>query len=336
MRIARWVALAFVLVAAGAAAWWQLLRPVPVVTVAPHRGDAAEIVYATGVVEPRIWAKVTTVVRERLVELCDCEGETVRAGDVLARLDQSEAEASLNELEERLRLAVEEQQRLSVLRERNATSQRAFDQAQSEVTQFEALVAGQKARLENYVLRAPTAGVVLRREGEVGEIAEPGEVLFWVGRPQPLVVIASVNEEDIPRVVEGQRVLLSSDAFPGRVLDATVDHITPMGDPIAKTFRVRLSLPADTPLRIGMTVDVNIVIRVSEKALLLPSPAARDGAVVVAVDGRAHRRDVETGIVGTRDVEILSGLTEADRVIAPYPEDLADGARVETTPTGPR
>ena len=49
------------------------------------RGSAAEIVYATGVVEPRTWAKVTPLVRERIVELCGCEGREVDKGDVLAR-----------------------------------------------------------------------------------------------------------------------------------------------------------------------------------------------------------------------------------------------------------
>jgi len=149
----------------------------------PHRGDAAEIVYASGVVEPKNWAKVTSLVRERIVEECNCEAETVERGALLARLDDSEAKAALKELEARLQLARENFSRLSTLVERQVASQQAMDQSRAEVAQLEALVAGQTAKLDNYVLRATSSGVVLRRDAEVGEIAEPGVVLFWVGEP---------------------------------------------------------------------------------------------------------------------------------------------------------
>ncbi|MCT7378447.1 efflux RND transporter periplasmic adaptor subunit [Chelativorans salis] len=317
-----------VLAVIAAAAIWYAWRPVEVSVVSPTRGDAAEIVYASGVVEPRRWAKVTPLVRERIVEQCDCEGSSVEKGDVLARLDTGEAEAALAELEARLSLAQGELRRLSVLAERNATSRQAVDRAQSEVSQLEALVAGQKARLESYVLRAPSAGVVLRQDGEVGEVADLGTVLFWVGDPSPLIVVANVNEEDIPRVEPGQRALLSSDAFRGQQLEAVVDSITPKGDPVSKTYRVRFRLPEDTPLMIGMSVDVNIIVGVSQDALLVPSVAVEGNRTFVVEEGEARLREVEIGIRGTEDVEVLSGLQENARVVSPYPQDLEDGARV--------
>jgi len=312
----------------GAGIGWYIWRPVPVSVVAPSRGDAAEIVYASGVVEPRIWAKVTPVVRERIVEQCNCEGERVAQGTVLARLDDSEARASLAELKARLALAREELRRQSVLIAKNTSTQQAFDAARSEVDQLEAMVAGQQAKLDSYVLRAPSAGVVLRRDGEVGEIAELGSVLFWVGEPKPLIVTADVNEEDIPRVTVGQKALLKSDAFPGRSLDATVDSITPKGDPVTKTYRVRLRLPDDTPLMIGMSTDVNIIVRVSQAALLVPSVAVDGTKVVVVENGKARLREIKAGVRGTAAVEVLSGLDEAARIISPYPADLPTGARV--------
>jgi RND family efflux transporter MFP subunit len=253
---------------------------------------------------------------------------------VLAKLDDSEARAVLGELEARQALAQEELRRLTVLAERRAASQQALDRAQSELGQIEALVAGQKARLDTYVLRAPSAGVVLRQDGEVGEVAELGTVLFWVGEPKPLLVVAEVNEEDIPRVEVGQRALLKSDAFLKQNLEAVVDSITPKGDPVTKTYRVRFRLPDDTPLRIGMSTDVNIVIRVSKNALLIPSVAV-DGNKLFVVEGdKARRREIRTGIRGTNGIEVLSdadgkvGVDEKARVISPYPADLADGARV--------
>ncbi|RUT95754.1 efflux transporter periplasmic adaptor subunit, partial [Mesorhizobium sp. USDA-HM6] len=177
MRFARYaIAIAVVAAAAGSVGWY-VWRPVTVSAVSPSRGDAAEIVYASGTIEPKTWAKVAPVVRERIVEQCNCEGSRVAKGDVLARLDDSEARAALGELQARQALSQQDFQRLSVLAERNAASRQQLDQAESELAQTGAQVAAQKARLDTYILRAPSAGQVLRLDGEVGEVAELGTVL---------------------------------------------------------------------------------------------------------------------------------------------------------------
>lgn len=328
MKAVRILSIALVLAVAGSAAAWLSGRTTAVATVTPRRGEAAQIVYATGVVEPRVWAKVTPLVRERIVSLCDCEGQAVDPGAELARLDSREAEATLAELKARQKLAAAEHDRQMVLAGRNVASVQALDQARSELSRLDAMIAGQTATLENYVLRAPMRGLVLRKDGEVGEIIDPGTVIFWVGEPRPLWVVADVNEEDIPQVAVGQTVLLRADAFPDQVLAATVERITPKGDPVAKTYRVRLALPDDTPVRIGMTVEVNIVTRTRADALLVPADAVSGNAVMVAEDGVARRRDLETGIRGIKEIEVLSGLDAGARLIAPFPETLADGARV--------
>jgi membrane fusion protein, multidrug efflux system len=329
VRFVRILILIVVVIAVAGGAAWYLMRPTPVETVTPRRGEAAEIVYASGVVEPRRWAKITPILRERIVETCECEGEHVEQGAVLARLDDTEAQAQLAELQVRHKLAEEEYQRVAILVERRTMSQQSLDRARSEVAQLEASLAGQRARLDNYVIRSPVGGQVLRQDAEVGEIAELGTALFWVGEPKPLVVIADVNEEDIPQVEAGQRALLRSDAFPARPLEATVDSITPKGDPVTKTYRVRFRLPDNTPLRIGMSVDVNVVISTVEDALLLPSIAISGDRVFTVEGDRVRLRQVETGIRGSDGTQIVSGLEGGERVVSPYPEDLADGARVE-------
>lgn len=319
--------------AVGAVAFWYATRAVPVSVVMPKRGDAAEIVYASGVVEPRVWAKVTSTVRERIVEQCNCEGDRVEKGAALARLDDTEARAILSELQARLSLAQEEYRRKLALAERNTISEQTVDRARTDVAQLEALIAGQEARLAAYVLRAPSDGRVLRQDGEIGEVAEPGTVLFWVGEPRPLIVEAEVNEEDIPRVEVGQNAYLRSDAFPERALEAVVDSITPKGDPVTKTYRVRLRLPEDTPLRIGMSTDVNIVVRVSRNALVIPAAAVSGTRVAVVEGGTAKLREIKTGVRGTSGVEILSGLEETARIISPLPPDLTDGTGVDVVQT---
>ena len=98
-------------------------------------------------------------------------------------------------------------------------------------------------------------GVVLREDGEVGEVVDSNTVLYRIGLPKPLQLVAEVNEEDIPRVQVGQTVLLRFDAFTDQRLTGSVREITPAGDPVAKTYRVRVALPDDTPLMIGMSVE---------------------------------------------------------------------------------
>jgi membrane fusion protein, multidrug efflux system len=326
-----WILLVALATAVGA--YFYLSRPASVTVATATRGNAAEIVYATGVVEPRTWAKVAPLIRERIVELCNCEGSRVAKEDVLARLDDREPQAILRELVARQNFASRDLARLRDLAARNVGTQQEVERAESEDARVEALIAAQESRLQSYALRAPLDGVVLRQEGEVGEIADPADVLFWVGQPRPLQIVAEVNEEDIPRIAPGQRTLLHADAFPDAALEATVARITPMGDPVAKTYRVRFDLPEDTPLMIGMTVEVNVVTSTREEAILVPVGAiSADGSVFAVEDGRAQRRDVATGIRGTTMIEIVDGLREGETVVVPVPDGLEDGGGVAVEP----
>lgn len=330
MRVVRWLLLVLLLAGAGGGYWWWRDRPLAVETVAARIGTAAEVVYATGVVEPVRWAKVQPVQRGRIVDLCDtCEGEPVKAGAVLAKLDDGVGRAALKELVAREQFLKAELDRAAELVNRRIVSQQTYERAVSEYTQIQGAVAVQSARLEDYVIRSPIDGTVLRRDGEIGEIADTNSVLFWVGAPKPLEIEAEINEEDIPRVAAGMPVLLRSDAFPDRVFEGTVSRITPKGDPVAKTYRVHIALPDDTPLLIGMTVDVNVVTRKVEGALLLPRNAL-DGDRVFRIgpDGRALARAVRIGIRSATEVEVSQGLTEGDRVVAPVPAGLKEGRRL--------
>ena len=321
------IALLVVLVAAGAG-WYRFLRPPLVGAVAAYRGTAVEIVYATGGVEPVTWAKVASLVRGRIVFICHCEGMSVSKGDELAQLDDSEAKAALKELKAREEFLKREMERVSALIEKGAATTQAYQRAAMDLQQVQGLMSVQNEKISEYTIVAPLTGVVLRRDGEVGEIAEVGQVLFRVGVPRPLQVVAEVNEEDIPRVATGQEVLFRTDAFPNRRLDGKVSEITPMGDVAAKTFRIKVSLPDDTPLKPGMSVEANVVAREKPNALLIPADALQGNAVFVVDGSQARKRAVQIGIRGTRAVEVLSGLKEGERVVSPAPTDLTDGARV--------
>jgi RND family efflux transporter MFP subunit len=321
-RFLIWLVVAAALAAAGL--WWRYGRGVEVIAVAAERGTAVEIVYATGTVAPVRWAKVTSLIRDRIVDICQCEGKAVAKDEVLARLDDRDMQAALRELRAREDFLKREHSRMTELVSRGAATMQGFERASMDLNQVQALIAVQIERISDYTILSPMDGVVLRRDGEIGEIADVGQILFRVGVPKPLEVVAEVNEEDIPRVVVGQKALLRTDAFIDRRLDATVSEITPMGDPITKTYRVRLALPADTPLLPGMSVEANIVNREKPDALLVPSNAVAGNTVFVIDGAVARARKVQAGIRGTRQTEILSGLKDGERVASPASIALKD------------
>jgi RND family efflux transporter MFP subunit len=315
------------LLSAGAVVFWHYAIPL-VEVQRPVRGPAVEAVYATGIVEPVTWAKVTPIVRGRVVELCACEGECVNRGHVLARLDDEEPRARLKEFEARARFLESDVARYGKLLSERVISVQAYERLVSQFDEVRAAIAAARERLADYTLRSPMAGRVLRQDGEVGEVVEPGDVLFWVGEPTPLWIEADVDEEDIPRVRLGQHTLVKSDAFAGQVLAGTVSQITPKGDPVAKSFRVRIGLPAETPLMIGMTTEINVIIREEAGALLVPAEAAVDGRVFVVEGGRAIERPITPGIKGARWLQVKAGLSDDEAVIVTPPIKLATGDRV--------
>jgi hypothetical protein len=174
--------------------------------------------------------------------------------------------------------------------------------------------------------------MVLRRDGEVGEIVGPTDVLFWVGPPLPVQVVAEVNEEEINRIAVGQKAFLRSEAFPGQALRASVSQITPKGDPTRKTFRVYLLLPSDTPLRIGMSVEANIIFREKPSAIVVPAEAVAGDAVEAVNNGKIERVPVRVGIRGSRNVEIIGDVSRGMAVLSPFRPDLADGTLVKSEP----
>ena len=312
-------------------AWYgytSFWRAQPVTTAVAVQAPVSEAIYGTGTVEPERWAKVVPLQRRRLLELCSCEGQAVKAGQVLGRQDDAEERSALHELEVNNEQLVRDLARAEKDRGNSDAAQKDYEQRWTQLEESKSRIAAQKVRIDELVLRAPLDGMVLRRDGEVGEIAGPTDVLFWVGPPAPMQVVAEINEEEINRIAVGQKAYLRSEAFPGQALRATVSQITPKGDPARKTFRVYLRLPPDTPLRIGMSVEANIIVREKPQAIVVPSEALTDDAVQVVNNGRIQRLPVRPGVRGSRNVEVIGDITRGMAVLSPARPDLADGTLV--------
>jgi len=320
--------LAIALATAGSVYGWRWFGPLDVAVTNPARGPAVVAIYASGTVEPTVMMPIAPKVTGRLEKLLVDEGTEVKEGQLLARLNDRELAAAVAEWEARVRFAEAQYKRATELFERGVSTGESRDRARNEFDTARAGLTRSRELSEQMKLVAPANGTIIRRDGEVGQLIQTGQTLFWMSCCAPLRVSAEVDEEDIPLVRPGLKVLIRADAFPDRVLDGRVTQITPKGDPVARSFRVRIELPTDTPLLIGMTADCNILADERPDALLLPIGAVRDGKVWLVRDGMLEERAVTTGVSGNGRIEIRSGLTEGDQVALDADDRFRAGRRV--------
>lgn len=328
MRVTTWIVIGALAAAAAGFGGYRLLRPEPVTLVAPTRGPAVDAVYATGVVEPSLEIRIAPRAAGRLIEILADEDDLVRKGQLLARLEDSDLKASVAELSAKAQYARAQYDRTVKLRKEMLVSADAVEKARADLDQAVAVLKRARDELSYMRLVAPADGRITRRDGEVGEFVPVNQIVFYMAGPEPLRITADVDEEDVPRIKTGLPVLIRTDAFPDRVFDGRVEQVTPRGDSVARSYRVRIKLMNDPPLQIGMTAETNIVLAKREKALLVPSSAVVDGVVWTIADGRAVPHKVRTGVVGTEETEVMDGLTGNERLIAVPPEGLETGDRV--------
>jgi len=210
----------------------------------------------------------------------------------------------------------------------------AYERARADWEKARAAAARAAAEAGYLQLVAPAGGTVIRRDGEIGQLIGANQTVFWLYSNAPLRISAEVDEEDIAQVRAGQQVLIRSDALPGQTFHGQVQAVTPKGDPVARSYRVRISLTADTPLMIGMTTENNIVLRQSDDALLVPAGSVQQDTVWRVEDGRVSPQKVKIGAKGATEVEILDGVGEGDWVVAGPSPRLTAGQQVHAVPAG--
>jgi RND family efflux transporter MFP subunit len=317
--------------AVGGWLWWREF-PVAVTVVLPTRGPAVEAIYATGTVEPSVMLPIASRAAGNLVELHVDEGDRVRKGQTLARLDDADLANTVQELDARARLARLSLQRMQDLARRKVVAAAEVDQARADLGAAEAVLKRAIAQRGFLTLSTPADGLILRRDGEVGQFIPAGQAVFYLSCCAPLRVTAEVDEEDIPRVRVGQKVVLHADALAKQVFDGEVSQVTPKGDPVARTFRVRIRLVEPAGLQVGMTVDANLIVTERQDALLVPSTALQKGALWIVADGKLRRQTVRIGVAGAQRTEILDGLSTDAQVVATPTEALRDGTAVRIRP----
>ncbi len=266
------------------------------------------------------------------------EGDSVRAGQLLARLDltsldaasaSSQAEYVRAEADYRRLLGLFEKGWVTAPRVETARATMAAAQARRRQAGFDETLGS---------VRAPSAGVVLQRPAEPGQIVAAGQTILTLGEAASGHVLRlPMADGDVARIRLGQPAQVLRPALGPAPLPATVSEIGARGDEATGTFRVELSLPPRPGLRSGLIGSARLALAgTGPSALGVPASAvfsarADEGFVYVhdAAAGRVRLRRVSIGPVGDTQILVLSGLKAGEQVVSSGPDRLRDGMRVQ-------
>ncbi len=283
----------------------------------------------------------------RVVEVAFEEGDRVRAGQVLVRLDPAipaaqaaQAEAAAEEADAALRMAQSDLRRSIELARTDNVARQLLEQRQSTARQAEARLQAAQARRDEAVARlaqtrieAPDDGVVSRRTVLLGAVVQPGQELFRLIRDGRLELAARVPELDFAAIAPGQTVRVMHGE---RVIEGQVRALAPVIAGDTRLGIVYVTLPPDSGLRPGMFARAEF-IPAATPVLAVPQEAvvfreARAICFVIPPGGdRVEQRAVTTGARRDGMVEILSGLAAGERVVVAGAGFLADGDVVRVT-----
>ena len=334
--------------------------------------ERPEIYEATGTVRARATGTVSSRVMGYVQQVNAQVGDRVRQGQVLVTIDardletgvrraeagrtevQSaipEAESGVAAAKAQLELAQATFRRIDELAKKKSVSNQELDEASARLkaaqagyemararrTQLDAKMAQvDQERAAATIMRdytritAPFAGVVTAKSVEPGNLATPGAPLLTIEREGAYRLEAQVEESKLSAVKLGQTVEVELEAL-GRKIPARVSEIVPAVDASSRAYTVKIDLPAAPQLRSGLFGRALFPLRKTQ-VLAVPRAAVVERgqlqSVWVVEDGMARTRLITVGAKG----EVLSGLTAGEKVIAPVPAGLEDGARVEVRP----
>jgi RND family efflux transporter MFP subunit len=329
--------------------------PPEISVVKPARGRIESVIPITGSLLSTVQVDVKTEQTGRLVQAPPREGESVKRGQVLARLDdtqyrlsaqQSQAAVTVAEAGvERARIAVQhadrELERAGQVQTSGGITQKDFQSAEwaardaraqlrlaeAQLEQARQALALSEKRLRDCTIVSPLDGEVQIHMHNAGIYLDTRETLVRLVDNSQLELEATVPSNELGRVRPGQAVRFTVDSFPGVTFGATVLKLAPALLEQTRSVKVRMAVPnPERRLKAGMFARGAILVGARDDALLLPAAAVtRDaadpaaGAVLVVADGRLRKRPVQLGAEQKGQIEIVRGLT-AEEVVAADPQ----------------
>ena len=307
--------------------------PVPVAVERVERGDASSYYVATATLEAsnraEIMARTSGVVEQLLVE----EGDRVKAGAGLLRLEDDEARWRLKQAEANLAAAQADYERGKAMLEGELLSAEEYEVMENTLRVREAET--ELARLEFSYTRvaAPFGGQVVRRLVDRGANVSSGTALYELMDVDPLLARVHIPAGRMGSVKIGQEMEILVASVDAELI-GVVSLISPIVDPTTGTVKVTAEVkdpPAE--IRAGDFAEVRIVTERHEDTNLVASRALFEDAGVqvlyVVEDGQAVRRTVETGFVEGDITEITSGVEPGDLIVTKGQRQLREGGAVE-------
>jgi RND family efflux transporter MFP subunit len=306
-----------------------------------------------GTAEPHrlitVAARVEGMVTQGLVE----DGQAVKKGQVLVRLDTSrlgprlaEAKAMLKETEATLRQFKRDLKRQKILHTKKSVALKSFEDAQTSVERQYAAVDRQRQQIKQLELdlkystvRAPLAGVVVLRQAFVGEWVKKGGPVARLSVLDPLKVVVPVPERYLPALATGAKACASADALPGREFCGQIQAIIPSGDYKSRTFPVQLRLPnPGGEIKPGMLVRVTLGVSRQHDALLVPKDAlvmsGTSQKVFAVIAGKAVAIPVDLVAAHGNLMEVTGALKDGMTIVTLGNERLFPGQPVNIQKPG--
>ena len=307
-------------------------RGVPV-EISPVTRSSISLFFETqGTLEAEQEVDLLARVAGPVVKLDAEEGQRIRKGQLLARIDDRELRAQLDVTNVRLKETELTYERSKKLSEGGLVSQETVDQAlasyQSAQSDFE--------RLQIQVLytevRAPFSGLVVNRYVKFAQTLSVGSPVFRISDFDPLLCPIQVPERELPRLRIGQPARIEVEAWPDDRFEARVLRVSPVVDAATGTFKVTLEVKGDR-LRPGMFASVYLEMESRSDTLVIPKAAlaldSLDDSVFVVEDGVAQRRRLQLGFQNSQLLEILDGVSEGENIVVVGQDDLSEGTPVD-------
>jgi membrane fusion protein, multidrug efflux system len=306
---------------------------IPVQVEIPSRGEMIAVYGGTAPLqadqEAAVVAKVAGEVRELLVE----EGDRVRAGQVLARLDGDRLRFELQQTEANLRKLEREYQRTLELFNRKLVASVAVDNVRYEMEALKAARDLAQLNLGYTEIRAPIAGVVSARYIKVGNTISVNDRTFQVTDLDPLIAEVHIPEREFAKLRQKQAATIIVDALAGANFAGRVQRISPTLDPATGTFKATIEVvDPKHQLKPGMFARVGIVLERRSAALRIPRGAIveAEGAptVFVANGDKAEQRSIKTGLTNAGLIEVIDGLSGGERIVIVGQNGLKSGSAI--------
>lgn len=298
-------------------------------------GAITESIQAVGTLQ----AVASIVVRPEIAGLVRridfADGQFVEQGTPLIELDQEELRAQAHQADAQEKIAQVTYDRLKRLSSQQTTiiPVQQVDEARLALQAASANSVLYATRLKRTVIRAPFSGTLGLRRVSVGDYVQPGQDLVNLEDLRTLHVDFKVPEVWLSRVSTGQRLIVTTDAFPEERFEGHVSAVDPRVDSANRTVAVRAAVPnPEGRLRPGLFATVRLTLGQDAQALLVPEEAVflqQDKTMVFRLEEQTVR--LTEILVGARErgmVHIRAGLSEGDRVVRTGTHKLRDGVRV--------